>query len=122
VKRRRGLCIALAGLLFLIAVGPGCGSTGKQSVQTRVHPDAAPRQPTGRITFDCQPKEALVVVDGDVLGTVSQLTEQGGATLPQGHHRIEIKHEGYRTFRFELILKESTETIQVQLQQVDRGK
>jgi hypothetical protein len=109
-------------ILIAVVVLVGCGSTGKQPVQTRARPDAAPQQPTGRISFDCQPKEALVVVDGEVLGSVSQLMEQGGATLPQGHHRIEIKHEGYRTFRFELILKGSTEKIQVQLQQVEKGK
>lgn len=113
----------VAGALILVAaIAAGCGPTGKQQIQSRAQPDAAPPQPTGRITFDCQPPEAQVVVDGDVLGTVKQLVEQGGATLPQGLHRIEIKHEGYHTFRFELILKDKIETIQVQLQQVDKRR
>lgn len=126
LTRRRALATAFTAVLALpmvigAAFAGGCGpSTKPLPVQHQVRPDAAPpAAPSGRITFDCEPAEAQVVVDGSSLGTAAELVERGGAQLPMGHHRIEIKLDGYRTFRFELILGERTETIKVRLQRVD---
>jgi hypothetical protein len=94
----------------------GCGPKPKP-VRSTVEPDAAPAPPPpmGKITVDCEPVEAQIIVDDQPRGTAEEITRLGGMELPQGHHRIEIKLDGYAPFRFELILGKKPETIKVRL-------
>jgi hypothetical protein len=105
-------------VMILMVVSVGCGTSAKpppvQSVEPS--PSAQPEQDTGRMLFDCQPQTARVIVDGQDQGTVEQISAQGGLKLPRGLHRVEVVHDGYQTFRFELILGEKAETIKVQLE------
>jgi len=105
-----------AALITLALAAVACSSAVKP-VQTTVKPDAAPKASpeTGRIDVDCEPGEARVVVDEQPRGTANEITQRGGLELSRGHHRIEIKHDGYHPFRFELILGVKTETIKVRL-------
>jgi hypothetical protein len=104
--------LLLTTSLFIL----GCSSTLKP-IKTQATPDAAPAAPanTGRIDVDCEPGEAQVVVDEQPRGSANEIVKAGGLQLSRGHHRIEIKHEGYHPFRFELILGNKTETIKVRL-------
>ena len=108
-----------------LTVLAACGPSGKRPA----HPGRgaaaaanAPSQPTGRITFDCEPADAHVTVDGDAWGTAASIAARGGLELPQGLHRIEISRPGYRTFRFELILKDTPEKIEVRLKRAEEGR
>lgn len=122
--RRSDLLLHLAPLrvvllltLGALTVGPvGCGST-PTPVRTTVTPDAAPgpSKSAGRIDVDCEPRDAQVLVDDQLRGTADEVVKAGGLSLDQGHHRIEIKLEGYHPFRFELILGAKTEVIKVRL-------
>lgn len=109
---------SIAVVLILAVVSVGCGATTKPPpVQSAEPPPSAkPQQLTGRMLFDCQPQTARVIVDGQDQGTVARISEQGGLELPRGLHRVEVVHDGYRTFRFELILGEKPETIKVRLE------
>lgn len=99
----------------------GCGPR-PAPVKSTARPDAAPASavPTGKIEVDCSPGEAQIVVDDQPRGTANEIMQRGGLELPRGHHRIEIKLEGYAPFRFELILGEKAETIRVRLRETKR--
>lgn len=114
--RKTGLWVigALTAALFCTAC-----PTKKQPVQTLPSTDGGVHaEPTGRIDVRCTPAEAVVNVDGNDHGTAAEVAQKGGLVLPHGLHRLEISHPGYRTFRFELILGEKPEKLEVQLQPV----
>jgi hypothetical protein len=104
----------VALLLVIAACGPA--STQKADPATKPPPTPKHTGPTGKIIFDCQPKEAVVVVDDHMTGTAAELEKRGGLVLPVGLHRIMVTADNHRPFRFELILEQKTEKIRVRLQ------
>src|SRR5258705_6452734 len=62
-----------------------------------------PSQPiTGGISFEIQPSNAQVYVDGQYVGTVAQFTPRSQPLgLTTGRHHIQITAPGYRTMDFE---------------------
>jgi len=102
--------------LLVLALSLACGQPAKPPAQP---PPPAPPvrvEATGRINIECTPTSAQVNVDGRDHGTAAEVVRSGGLVLPKGLHRIEITLEGYRPFRFELILGEKPETLKVHLQ------
>lgn len=105
--------VVSTGLLLL-----ACGPAGKRPEHRPPAPDAATvrTESTGRIVLQCTPAGANVNVDGKDYGSAATIAEKGGLTLPHGLHRIEITMDGYRPFRFELILGAKPEHLEVSLQ------
>ena len=110
--------IVLVVLVALVGLaGPACGPVVKDSDRPTARADAGPaRAPEGRIQLACEPTEAQVNIDGRDFGSAASIARRGGLTLPHGLHRIEITLQGYRPFRFELILGTKPEALKVQLQ------
>lgn len=70
------------------------GSVGVQQGQQQTN--------VGGVSFDITPDTAEVFVDGSLAGTVGEFTASARPLdLPPGHHRIEIRANGYRTLTFE---------------------
>ena len=114
---------AIALFAALVLACSGCGSSGKRPEHRPPLTDAMTQirvEPTGRIVLDCTPPEAKVNVDGLDHGTAAEVARKGGLTLPLGLHRVEITLDGYRPFRFELILGDKPEQLKVSLQPTKR--
>ena len=59
-------------------------------------------QNSGGLSFEITPTDAEVVVDGRVVGTVSQFTPTSQPLgLAAGRHRIELRANGYQTISFD---------------------
>ena len=57
----------------------------------------------GGLSFDITPKDAQVLVDGNVVGTVEQFSPSSQPLgLSAGHHRVEVEAQGYRTISFDV--------------------
>ena len=57
----------------------------------------------GGMSFDIQPAEAQIVVDGRPAGTVGQFTPTSQPLgLPAGRHHVEIRADGYQTMSFDV--------------------
>lgn len=115
----RAFRLMLSSGALVALLGSGCGPSAAPPPRTAPRmvgsPATQPAARSGRILLDCQPADAVVVVDGTQRGAVSEVARRGGLTLPLGLHRIEITRDGFRPYRLELSLGEKTETIQVQL-------
>jgi hypothetical protein len=84
-------------------------------------PPPAPTPP--KITFvDSQPSDATVVLDGQEMGTISELMAKGGLVVTAGVHRIEVRRSGYSPYRVELKVKETGERLTVLLSKRKRHK
>ena len=69
-------------------------------------PETASGQPDqsnlGGLSFEITPSDAQVFVDGNYVGTVGQFTPTSQPLgVPSGHHRIEIRLNGYKTMAFD---------------------
>lgn len=106
--------------LVLVLSSLACGSPAKPPVRPPppVGEGKVRVEPAGNIVIECTPGAAQVNIDGQDHGTATEIGRKGGLTLPKGLHRIEITLEGYRPFRFELILGDKPERLEVQLQPV----
>ena len=110
-----------AGLaLLVLALSLACGQPAKRSAEPGPPAPHVRVEATGRINIECTPTSAQVNIDGRDHGTAEDLVRAGGLVLPKGLHRIEVTLEGYRPFRFELILGEKPETLKVHLQPVQQ--
>lgn len=106
--------------LVLLALSLACGQPAKPPAQPPPPTLPVRVEATGRIKIECTPASAQVNIDGKDHGTAEEIGRAGGLVLPKGLHRIEITLEGYRPFRFELILGEKPETLKVHLQPVQQ--
>jgi hypothetical protein len=60
----------------------------------------------GGVSFDIQPSDADVWVDGDYVGTVGTFTPYGEPlTLTPGQHRIVVQREGFRAMEWEVTIE-----------------
>jgi hypothetical protein len=75
-----------------------------QSVVTGqpVPPAAEPETPEGFLRLLVSPREAEVIVDGIVVGTVDDFGGRGEQALPAGPHRIRIEAPGYEAVEFDV--------------------
>jgi hypothetical protein len=56
----------------------------------------------GGVSFDIQPSDAQVYVDGQYVGTVGQFTPTSQPIgLTAGRHHIQITAQGYHTMEFD---------------------
>jgi hypothetical protein len=56
----------------------------------------------GGLSFQITPQSAEVFIDGGLVGTVGQFTpESQPLGVPAGHHRVEIRSQGFRTIVFD---------------------
>jgi hypothetical protein len=71
---------------------PSPSATGTVSVQANM----------GGLSFQITPQSADVFIDGGFVGTVGQFTpESQPLGVPAGHHRVEIRSQGFRTIAFD---------------------
>jgi hypothetical protein len=108
---RISTCIFFA--LGMAACGPKEGPA-KSPTPTVEETDAAPSLVAG-IRFDIEPSDAEVVVDGESLGSASELMARGLLDLEPGIHQIMIQHEDFETARVEVTVAETTEVLQLSL-------
>jgi hypothetical protein len=86
--------------------------------------DAAPADetpapaPTGPgVQLRIEHPDAEVFVDGERIGLASDLEAKNGVIeLPAGIHQISVRKPGFKTWRAEVAVKETTETIDVSLE------
>lgn len=111
----------VAGLapLVLVLSPLACGQPAKPATHAPPPPQVRVES-AGRIQIECTPASAQVNVDGQDQGTAAEISRKGGLAFPKGLHRIEITQDGYRPFRFELILGEKPESLKVHLQPVEK--
>ena len=65
--------------------------------------DVAPGQAYGGLSFDIQPSNAAIYVDGQYAGIVGDFTPNNQPlTLLPGEHQIQVQAEGYRPMTFEV--------------------
>lgn len=84
----------------------------------RVQP-VAPDTQRGRIRFECEPSDAMVIVDGVTRGRAGDFSGPRFLTLEPGTHRIELRKNGYATYRTEVfVAAEVLETIPVRLRRL----
>ena len=56
----------------------------------------------GGFSFEVSPSAAQIYVDGQYVGTVGEFTPRSQPLGVQtGHHRVEIRADGYRTMQFD---------------------
>ena len=61
---------------------------------------------TGGISFDIQPSDADVFVDGEYVGPVANFTAYSEPlTLTPGVHRIAIQREGFRSMEWDVTIE-----------------
>lgn len=73
-------------------------STGAEDLGPEGH-DSVPAVETGRLELDIRPRQAQVFVDGDFVGTWSDL--DGGMTLSPGTHRVELRLAQHEALAFD---------------------
>ena len=57
----------------------------------------------GGLSFDIQPSNAQVFIDGQYIGPVSTFSpHQAPLTVPAGRHHVEIRADGYRASSFDV--------------------
>lgn len=79
----------------------------------------APRPGMGAIRTECEPSDAEVVVDGTTRGLASDFSGHALLHLEPGTHRIELRKEGYATYRAEVYVSaEVIETIPIKLRRL----
>jgi hypothetical protein len=60
----------------------------------------------GGVSFDIQPADADIFVDGQYAGTVGTFTPRGEPlTLAPGQHRIAVQRDGYRALEFDVTVE-----------------
>jgi hypothetical protein len=60
----------------------------------------------GGLSFDIQPSDADLFVDGEFVGTVGTFTPNGEPlTLTPGQHRIAVQREGYRAMEWDVTIE-----------------
>ena len=60
------------------------------------------------------PPEAQVFIDDVLYGEASML--DAVIALPPGLHQLVVRHDGYKTYRVELTVSDTTESIAVRLE------
>lgn len=75
---------------------------------------AANPDPPG-LSFAVEPADALILIDGAVRGTVSELPEGSFVPLQPGLYQVVLKRAGYATWRAEVSVRRGTELIRVSL-------
>ncbi|RMG14851.1 MAG: PEGA domain-containing protein [Deltaproteobacteria bacterium] len=117
--------VALTGLVFACAgqqkprgpAGP-VPATPPPSVREVPRPLEVPKD-QGLIRIQCEPPDAVVVVDGVTRGVAADFSGERVLHLPAGTHRIELRKEGYATYRTEVyVAAEVLETIPVTLRRL----
>jgi hypothetical protein len=72
---------------------PSPGAGGSVSVQANM----------GGLSFQITPQAADIFIDGGFVGNVGQFTPQSQPLgVPAGHHRVEIRSNGFRTMAFDV--------------------
>ncbi len=62
----------------------------------------AAQRDMGGFSFEVSPSASKIYVDGEYVGTVGEFTPRSQPLGVQaGHHRVEIRAEGYRTMQFD---------------------
>jgi hypothetical protein len=87
--------------------------------QPATAPGTAPRAPDAidsGLAFSVEPAEAEIAIDGRAVGTVADLSTNGGLLrLAPGIYQVSLKATGFVTWRAEVALRSGTETIRVKL-------
>ena len=68
----------------------------------------------GGIRFVIEPNDAEVIVDGEPMGTASELPPL--VEFEAGIHQILVRKDGFQTWRAEVAIRDQTETITVTLE------
>jgi hypothetical protein len=85
------------GMAEPVPVNPDSGYYGA--------PTAAPESAAnyGGVTFDIQPTNAAVYVDGKYIGTVAEFSpQQPPLSLTLGRHHVDIRSQGFQTMSFDM--------------------
>jgi hypothetical protein len=100
-------------LFLLITVALLAACPGGKTATIRPSP---PLKVECKLRFvDSSPREAQVVVDGVVVGTLDELQKKDGMTIKPGVHRIEVRHATHRPYRIELKVRAAGEKLKVRL-------
>jgi hypothetical protein len=69
--------------------------------------DVSPGRPVyGGVSFDIQPADADLFVDGEFIGTIGTFTPNAEPlTLTPGVHRIAVQHEGFRSMEWDVTIE-----------------
>lgn len=70
------------------------------------------------MTFQVEPKDATIYIDGDYYGTAdAQNNNEIQVLLPDGTHRVEVVRPGYETFSKDIVVNDrATRSITIQLE------
>lgn len=72
---------------------------------------------TGVVRFDVQPQDAAVYVDGEYQGSVREIAEQGGLTLPAGDHTVVVTMDGFDAREIEVsVASRTTSEVSIELE------
>jgi hypothetical protein len=123
IHRSSVLAVLAAGAL---ACATGPKPTGAPPASATPAPSAgapaaveaprAPNAPSTGLVFAVEPADAQIAIDGAPHGTVADLAAQGGLLpLAPGIYQVSLKAPGYATWRAEVALGASNETIRVNL-------
>ena len=111
------------GWIFLVGACAGAPSTQGEGIREpvveaaspAVTPDAAAAPVGPSLVFEVEPADALVVLDGEPVGTGADLARNGAVKVAPGIHTIVITRSGLQTWRSELLVKDGPEIIRVRL-------
>ncbi len=86
-------------LLSALIVTVGCHRGGSVSEPGRAH--------VGRVSIVCDPSDAIVYVDGEIVGEAAEFDGTAGfLELSPGRYTIEVKKEGHVPFHREVTVGE----------------
>jgi hypothetical protein len=113
-------------IIALLLLCAGCATTAERKPEPA--PTAAPPPETTApaasaptpelppgLTFNVQPPEAELWVDGESHGKIQALGPSHNLALKPGIYRVSLKCPGYDTWRAEVAVKDKPELIQVSL-------
>ncbi len=111
------LIVATAGLWFACGSTPKPAESGtpRATVDAGVAtPDALAYQGPG-LLFDVEPAGSVIVIDGATLDSVES---DGFVAVDAGLHQLVVRKDGYNTWRAEVSVRQTVETIKVRLEPV----
>ncbi len=75
----------------------------------------APSSGPSGLSFQVEPAEAQILIDGKPYGTVATVGNGGVVPLQPGLHQVSVKCAGYETWRAEVAVRNAVEPIRVTL-------
>ena len=100
--------LLLVGVLALASMTLAGCSVPKSTVRGQTH--------NGLFAIICEPDDAMVYVDGQLVGKASKFDGKPGyLEIASGTHRLEVKADGYAPFVRDVYSSNTAQTIRVTL-------